>query len=49
MRQDTAESDGGTDQSIKLLVAANGELEVARGDTLDFEVLGGVLGEGNTR
>lgn len=43
--QDTAERDGGADQSIKLLVAADSKLEVARGDTLDLEILGGVASE----
>ena len=43
MRQDTTESDGGTDEGVELLVAANGELQVAGGDTLDLEVLGCVL------
>lgn len=43
--QDTTESDGGTDQGIQLFVTADGQLEVARGDTLDLEILGGVPGE----
>lgn len=43
--QDTAERDGGADQGIQLFVAADGQLQVAGGDTLDLEVLGGVTGE----
>jgi hypothetical protein len=45
VRQNTTKSDGGTDKGVELLVAANGELQVAGGDTLDFEVLGCVAGE----
>lgn len=45
MRQDTTKSDGGADQGVELFVTTNGELEVARGNTLDLEVLGGVLSE----
>ena len=41
--EDTAESDGGTDKGVELLVTTDGELEMARGDTLDLEILGGVL------
>jgi len=42
---DTSSGDGGLDQGVELLVTADGELKVARGDTLDLEVLGGVSGE----
>ena len=45
MWQDTAEGDGGSDQSVELLVAANGELKMTGRDTLDFEILGGVACE----
>ena len=45
MRQDTTERDRGPDKGVEFLVAADGELQVARGDALDFEVLGGVAGE----
>lgn len=41
--QDTTEGDGRADQGVELLVTTNGELKVARRDTLDLEVLGGVL------
>jgi hypothetical protein len=41
--EDTTEGDGGADQGIELLVTTDGELEVARGDALDLEVLGSVL------
>lgn len=43
MWQHTTEGDGGTDQGVELLVTADGELQVARRDTLDLEILGGVL------
>jgi len=35
----TSASDGGFNQGIELLVAADGQLEVAWGDALDLEVL----------
>jgi hypothetical protein len=41
-RQDTAKRDRGPDQGVEFFVAADGELQVARCDTLDFEVLSGV-------
>ncbi len=41
--QDTAEGDGGADQGIELLVAADGKLQVAGRDALDLEVLRRVL------
>lgn len=43
MWKDTTESDGCADQCIKFFVTADGKLEVARRDALDFEILGGVL------
>lgn len=43
MWQDTTEGDGGADQGVELLVTADGELQVTRRDTLDLEILGGVL------
>lgn len=43
MRQDTTKGDGGTNQGVELFVTTDGELQVAGGDTLDFEILGGVL------
>lgn len=42
---DTAASDGGLDQGVELLVAADGELQVAGSDALDLEVLRGVARE----
>ena len=41
--QDTTEGDGGADEGVELLVTADGELEMTRRDTLDLEILGGVL------
>jgi hypothetical protein len=43
MRQDTSEGDGGADQSVELLITTDSELQVAGGDTLNFEILGSVL------
>ncbi len=43
MWEDTTEGDSGADESVELLVAADGKLEVAGGDALDLEVLGSVL------
>lgn len=43
MWQDTTEGDGGTNQGVELFVTTDGKLQVARCDTLDLEVLGGVL------
>ena len=45
VRDDTAAGDRRLDQRVELLVTADGELQVARGDALDLEVLGGVAGE----
>lgn len=44
MWEDTAEGDGGADEGVEFFVTADGELEMARCDALDFEILGGVLG-----
>lgn len=43
MGKDTTEGNGGADQGIKLFVTTDGELQVAGSDTLDFEILGGIL------
>lgn len=45
VRDDAAARDRRLDERVELLVAADGELQVARGDALDLEVLGGVAGE----
>lgn len=41
--KDTSKGDGGTNQGVELFVTTDGKLQVARCDTLDLEVLGGVL------
>ena len=41
--QDTTEGDGGADEGVELFVTADGKLEMTGGDTLDLQVLGGVL------
>lgn len=43
MRQHATVGDGGADQCVELLVTADGQLEMAGRNTLDLEVLGGVL------
>jgi len=42
MRQDTSERDGGADQRVEFFITTDSKLQVARGDTLDFEILCGV-------
>ena len=42
---DTTTCDGGLDEGIELLVTTDGELEMTRSDTLDFQVLGCVSSE----
>jgi hypothetical protein len=43
MWQNTSKSNGGADQGVEFFVSANGQLQVARGNALDFEVLCGIL------
>ena len=43
MWKNTSEGDGCADQGIEFFVSADGKLKVAGGDTLDFEILCGVL------
>lgn len=43
--QDTTKGDGGTNEGVQLLVAADGQLQMTRGNTLDLEILGGVAGK----
>jgi|UniRef100_A0A804LE27 hypothetical protein len=45
VRDDAAPGDGALDEGVELLVPADGELQVARGDALDLEVLAGVAGQ----
>ncbi len=44
MREDATKGDRGADERVEFFVSADSELQVAGGDALDFEVLGGVLG-----
>ncbi len=45
MRQHTTEGDGRANQGIQFLITTDGELQVTGGDTLDFEIFGGVPGK----
>eukprot|EP01043_Picozoa_sp_COSAG02_P014254 COSAG02_NODE_585_length_19988_cov_11.056061_7_plen_91_part_00 len=45
VRDDTTAGDRGLDESVELLVTADGELQVTRRDALDLQVLGGVARE----
>lgn len=45
MGQDTTEGDCGVDESVELLVASDGELQVSGRDALDLEILGSVAGQ----
>jgi hypothetical protein len=49
VREYTSVCDCRADQGVELFVATDGQLEVTGSDTLDFEVLGGVLGRVNVR
>ena len=42
---DAAAGDGGLDEGVQLLVTADGQLQVARCDTLHLQVLGGVASQ----
>lgn len=42
MGNDTAARDSGLDEAVQLLVSADGQLEMARCDTLHLQVLGRV-------
>ena len=44
-RKHTTKGDGGTDQSVELLVTTDGELQVTGRDALDLEILCGVACE----
>jgi hypothetical protein len=43
MREDTTKSDRGADECVEFFVSTDGELQVTGCDTLDFEILRGVL------
>lgn len=42
MRKNTSKRDGCADQRIQLFVTTDGELQMARRNTLHFEVFGGI-------
>ena len=43
VREDTTKGDRGADERVEFFVSADGELQVAGGDALDFEILRSVL------
>ena len=45
VRDDSASGDGRLDERVQLLVTTDGELQVARRDTLHLEILGRVAGQ----
>lgn len=45
VRQHTTKRNGGADEGVELLVTADGQLQVARRDALDLEILGSVAGK----
>ena len=45
VRDDTTTGDGSLDEHIELLITTDGELEMARCDTLHLHILGGVAGK----
>lgn len=47
MGEDTTEGDGGADKGVELLITTDGKLEMAGSNTLDLEVLGGILYKGS--
>jgi len=42
---DSASSDGRLDQSVQLFVSSDGQLEMSGGDSLHFEILGGITSQ----
>ena len=42
MRQNTSKSDSGANECVEFLVASDGKLKMARCNTLDLEIFGGV-------
>lgn len=42
---DTTTSDGGLDEGVELFVSADGQLEVARSDSLDFQIFASVASQ----
>jgi len=45
VRNDTAAGDGGLDQRVQLLVSSNGQMQMARSDSLHLEILGGITSQ----
>ena len=45
MRQYTTKSDRCADEGVQFFVSSDGELQMARRDTLDFQIFRGVAGQ----
>ena len=45
MREHTTERNGRSDQGVQLFVTADSQLQMARSDTLDFQILGSIACE----
>merc|ERR1711990_925267 len=45
VRNNTSSGDGGLDQAVQLFVSSDGELQMARCDTLHFQILGGIASQ----
>jgi hypothetical protein len=42
VRDDTSTCDGALDEGVELLISTDGQLKVARGDTLDLQILASI-------
>ena len=45
VRDHASAGDGGFDEAVELLVSSDGQLQMARSDTLHAQILGGVTGQ----
>ena len=45
VRDDSSSCDGSSDKVVKFLISSDGQLEMSRGDSLDFKILTGISSE----